>query len=159
MDSFLFREWLRPSRPPVFLTSAPLTAGQRIWAAGDKRAHVGTMPACLSITTEHSPILFTQHNQRPSAAASDMISFGVSDKELDDSLSLAASESEENHSVTDPALLPSSASHNARLRADEELIRVMAKAVNELGLEWSPPEEPPRSRLVPLLPRSTRRAH
>ncbi len=27
---------------------------------------------------------------------------------------------------------------SARLRADEELIRIMTKAVNELGLEWSP---------------------
>ncbi len=49
--------------------------------------------------------------------------------------------------MTDPALLPSSASRNARLRADEELIRIMTKAVNELGLEWSLPEEPPRSSL------------
>ncbi len=96
---------------------------------------------------EHSPVLFTQHDQRPSAAASD-ISFGVSDNELDDILSLAASDAEELlGSVTDPALLPSSASRNARLRADEELIRIMTKAVNELGLEWSPPEEPSRSRL------------
>ncbi len=49
-----------------------------------------------------------------------MILFGVSDNELDDSLSLAASDAEElSGSVTDPALLPSSASRNARLRADE----------------------------------------
>ncbi len=55
---------------------------------------------------EHSPVLFTQHDQRPSAAASDMILFGVSDNELDDSLSLAASDAEElSGSVTDPALL------------------------------------------------------
>ncbi len=40
--------------------------------------------------------------------------------------------------MTDPALLPSSSSRNARLRADEELICIMTKAVNELGLEWSP---------------------
>ncbi len=61
---------------------------------------------------EHSPVLFTQHDQRPSAAASD-ISFGVSDNELDDILSLAASDAEELlGSVTDPALLPSSASRN-----------------------------------------------
>ncbi len=52
---------------------------------------------------------------------------------------LAASDAEElSGSVTDPALLPSSSSHNARLRADEELIRIMTKPVNELGLEWSP---------------------
>ncbi len=40
--------------------------------------------------------------------------------------------------MTDPAILPSSSSHYARLRADEELIGIMTKAVNELGLEWSP---------------------
>ncbi len=58
--------------------------------------------------------------QLPSAAASDMILFCVSDNELDDSLSLAVSDAEElSGSVTDPALLPSSASHDARLRADE----------------------------------------
>ncbi len=97
---------------------------------------------------EHSPVLFTQHDQHPSAAASNMISFGVSDNELDDSLSLAASDTEELlGSVTDPTLLPTSSSHNARLRANEELILVMTKAVNEHRLEWSPPEEPSRSRL------------
>ncbi len=42
---------------------------------------------------------------------------------------------------------PSSSSRSARLRPDEEFIRVMTKAVNELGLEWSPPEEPSCSRL------------
>ncbi len=67
---------------------------------------------------------------------------------MDDSLSLAASDAEElSGSVADPALLPSSASRSARLKADDELIRVMMKAVNELGLEWSPSEEPSRSRL------------
>ncbi len=49
--------------------------------------------------------------------------------------------------MTDPALLPPSSSCNARLRMDEELIRIMTKVVNELGLEWSSPEEPSRSRL------------
>ncbi len=45
---------------------------------------------------EQSPVLFTQLDQRPSAAASDIISFVGSDNELDiDSLSLAASDAEE----------------------------------------------------------------
>ncbi len=97
---------------------------------------------------EHLPVLFSQLDQHPSAAVSDVISFGVSDNELDDSLSLAASDAEElSGSVADPALLPSSASCSARLKADDALIRVMTKAINELGLEWSPPEEPSRSRL------------
>ncbi len=97
---------------------------------------------------EHLPVLFTQLDQRPSVAVSGVISFGVSDNEMDDSLSLAASDAEElSGSVADPALLLSSASRSARLKADDELIRVMTKAVNELGLEWSPTEEPSRSRL------------
>ncbi len=52
---------------------------------------------------EHSPVLFTTHDQRPSAAASDMISFGVSDNGL-------GHQEELSGSVTNPALLPSSAS-------------------------------------------------
>ncbi len=104
---------------------------------------------CASLSRrEHSPVLFTQLDQRPSAAPSDMISFGVSDNERDDCLSLAASDAEElSGSVADPALLTPSASCSARLKADDKLIRVMPKAVNELGVEWSPPEEPYCSRL------------
>ncbi len=69
-----------------------------------------------------------------------MISFGASDGKIYDNLFFpAASDVEElSGSVTDPALLPSSSSHNARLREVEELIRVMTKAFNDLGLEWSP---------------------
>ncbi len=131
------------------------------------------MPAASpSPQRERSPVLFTQHDQRPSTAASDMISSGASDDEMDDSLSLAASDVEElSGSVTDPALFPTSAICNARLRVHEELIRVMIKAVIELGLEWSPPEgaisqqagrvvfprapSGPPPTLIPLLPRSS----
>ncbi len=48
--SFLFREWLHPSCPPIFFLPGiceKKNSVQRIWAAGDKRAHVGSMPACL----------------------------------------------------------------------------------------------------------------
>ncbi len=51
--------------------------------------------ASPSPQSEHSPVLFTQHDQHPSATVSDMILFGVSDNELDDSLSLAAPDAEE----------------------------------------------------------------
>ncbi len=55
--------------------------------------------------------------------------------EMDDSLSLAALDAAElSGSVTDPTLFPLSSSSNARLRMDEELIRVITKAVTELGL-------------------------
>ncbi len=82
---------------------------------------------------EHSSVLFTQHDQRPSAV-SDMISFSASDGEIDDSLFSGGLCS---GSMTDPALLTSSSSRNARLRADEELICIMTKAVKELRHECS----------------------
>jgi hypothetical protein len=43
--------------------------------------------------------------------------------------------------------LPPSSSCSARPRTDDELVRVMSKAVIGLGLEWSPPQEPSRNRL------------
>ncbi len=62
-DSFLFRERLRPScpfpPPPRFLPLRDLwgkNSGQRIWVAGDKRAHVCSMPACLAVTPERESI-------------------------------------------------------------------------------------------------------
>ncbi len=77
-----------------------------------------------------------------------MILFGASNNELDDILFLVASDVDElSGSVAYTALLQSSASRSARLKADDVLIRVMSKAVNELGLEWCPPEETSRSRL------------
>ncbi len=52
---FLFREWSRPSRPPVFFlpgTCEEKTAGQRFSAPGWKRAHAGSDPACLAFATQ-----------------------------------------------------------------------------------------------------------
>ncbi len=104
--------------------------------------------ASLSPHREMSPVLFIQPDQRPSASVSDLVSFGGSDDELaDDSMSLVASDAEElSGSVTDPA--PSGLpAPSAAAGMDAELFRVLSKAVEELGLEWSPPEEPSRSRL------------
>ncbi len=50
----------------------------------------------LSAPREADPVFFSRADQRPSAAASDMVSFGGSEDEiLDDSVSLAASDGEE----------------------------------------------------------------
>ncbi len=80
---------------------------------------------------------------------------------MDDSLSLVASDTEAlSDSVTDLAFLPPSSSHSARPRMDEELVEpLVTKAVSEPGLEWSPPEEPSCSTLVPILSRSPQSAH
>ncbi len=105
--------------------------------------------ASLSPHREISPVLFSQPDQRPSASVSDLVSFGGSDDELaDDSMSLVASDAEElSGSVTDPAPSGLPAPSAAKAGMDAELFRVLSKAVEELGLEWSPPEEPSRSRL------------
>ncbi len=100
--------------------------------------------ASLSPHREVSPVLFSQPDQRPSASTSDLVSFGGSD---DDSMSLAASDAEELlGSVDDPAPSHLPAPSAAKAGMDAELFRVLSKAVEELGLEWSPPEEPSRSR-------------
>lgn len=58
-------------------------------------------------------------------------------------MSLAALDREElSGSVADPTPLPPSEPSAAKVRMDAELLRVLSKAVEELGLEWSPPEEP-----------------
>ncbi len=63
-------------------------------------------------------------------------------------MSLAASDAEElSGSITDPAPSRLPAPSAAKAGMDAELFRVLSKVVKELGLEWSPPEEPSRSRL------------
>ncbi len=106
----------------------------------------------LSPHREVSPVLFFQPDQHPSASASDLVSFGGSDDELaDDSMSLAASDAEElSGSITDPAPSRLPAPSAAKAGMDAELFRVLSKAVKELGLEWSPPEEPCRGAVRPL---------
>ncbi len=64
------------------------------------------------------------------------------------SMSLAASEAEElSGSTADPAPLPPSEPSDVKHGMDAELLRVLSKAVEELGSEGCPPEEPPHSRL------------
>ncbi|XP_051751174.1 uncharacterized protein LOC127513446 [Ctenopharyngodon idella] len=95
------------------------------------------------------PSVSPARTSAPSAIASNLVSFGGSDEEpLDDSMSLVASEAEDwSGSPHDPAPLPSLEPIDARASVDSELIRVYSKAVEQLGLEWSAPEELTRSRL------------
>ncbi|KAL0204019.1 hypothetical protein M9458_002037, partial [Cirrhinus mrigala] len=87
---------------------------------------------------EDSPVLFA-------CSDLDMISFGESEDDMLDSMSLAASDTEElSGSVNDPAPLSSADTSGPRTGTgmDAELFRVRTRAVDELGLEWSPPEKP-----------------
>ncbi len=61
-------------------------------------------------------------------------------------MSLAASDAEEwGGSGGEPKVLPPF--QTLRPKPDAELIRILSKAVEDLGLEWSAPEEPAHSLL------------
>ncbi len=93
------RERLRTSRPPVFFPLRDLWKSEAVdhstlrWVSLSRlRPRV---PHSLP-PREADPIFFSCADQRPSVAASDMVSFGGSKDEIpDDSLSLAASDVEE----------------------------------------------------------------
>ncbi len=116
---------------------------------------------------EHSHVLFTQHDQRPSAV-SDMISFGASDGEIDDSLFFWRLRTRRCVRALWLTLPSQRCLLHVTPDSDEELICIMTKVVNELGLEWSPLRshlaaecfltgryQSPPPMLVPLLPRSS----
>ncbi len=73
---------------------------------------------CSAPHREFSPIHFTRPDQHPSAAASDLVSFGGSDDgEMDDSLALASSDAEElSGPYNDPASLHSCAAQRIQPR-------------------------------------------
>ncbi|KAK2888885.1 hypothetical protein Q8A67_014260 [Cirrhinus molitorella] len=75
---------------------------------------------------EASPILFSYSDQRLSVAASDLRSCRA-------------------RPMTPP--LPSAEPSTASTGMDAKFFHVLSKAVEEMGLEWSPSEEPPCSRL------------
>ncbi|XDV46685.1 hypothetical protein PO909_014527 [Leuciscus waleckii] len=86
--------------------------------------------------------------QMPAAALTVAASRDEADGDaIDDSCSLLASGSEDwSGSIPDPA--PSlQESGGTRASVDAELIRLLTKAVGQLGFEWSPPEEPAPNRL------------
>ncbi len=177
--SFLFRERLRPSCPPIFFLQGiceKKTAARGFeWPVTSELTSAQCpVPRHHRREREHSPILFTQHNQRPSAV-SDMISFGASDSEINDSLFFCRLRTRRCYQAL--WLAPPSYRRPLHVMPDSErmeLIRIMTKAVNELGIEWSTLRSHLAAgwtsvfsrgaikslpTLVPLLPRSSWRAH
>ncbi|KAI2663140.1 ORF V: Enzymatic polyprotein [Labeo rohita] len=143
-----------PRALPFPSSQEPVKKKQR--GRGSQRSELGELTsaqpprASPSPQREGSPVLFTRPDLCPSAAASDMVSFGGSEDDMLDSMSLAASDAEElSGSINNAAPLPSADTSDPRSKTgmDAELFRVLTRAVDELGLEWSPPEEPPRSLL------------
>ncbi len=151
---FLFRERSRPSRPPVFFLSGTLwgkNSGAEVfsaWLKASSRRLRSRVPR-FHHTERFLPSFLSNLTSVPPQAWTIWSRLGGSDDELaDDSMSLVASDAEELWgSATDPAPSGLPAPGAAKAGMDAELFRVLSKAVEELGLEWSPPEEPSRSRL------------
>lgn len=99
--------------------------------------------ALLSLQCLDSLVYFTHEDQCPSSAASGLISLCVFEEEVvpDDSMSLMASDAEEwACSSEDPDTLPPKQATQPSM--DSNLIRGLSKAVEDLDLDWSAPEEP-----------------
>ncbi|XP_067222123.1 scavenger receptor cysteine-rich type 1 protein M130-like [Chanodichthys erythropterus] len=83
---------------------------------------------------EQSPVMFSRPEQRPSADVSDLVSFGGSDEEPDDSMSLAASEAEGwAGELDDPAPLPPLEPIDHGQGMDAELFRILSRAVGDFS--------------------------
>ncbi len=144
------------SRSAYFLESnSTPRALKKLRGRGSQSAETSELTPAQTLRSSFSPpreadhVFFSRADQPPSAAASNMVSFGGSENEiLDDSVSLAASEGEELlGSIYDPALPQSGESSKPKPGTDANLFHVLSRALDELGLEWSLPEEPTHSRL------------
>ncbi|KAI2655719.1 Transposon Ty3-G Gag-Pol polyprotein [Labeo rohita] len=103
---------LLAERPERILTLSPAAepVKKKQRGRGSQRSELGELTsaqpprASPSPQREGSPVLFTRPDLCPSAAASDMVSFGGSEDDMLDSMSLAASDAEElSGSINDPA--------------------------------------------------------
>lgn len=106
-----------PRAPPSFSSREPARKRQR--GRGAQRPDLGELTpaqhprASPSPMREPSPVLFSRPEQRPSAEASDLVSFGgLEDEPLDDSMSLAASAN--MRAVISPLHHGTSAAHGLR---------------------------------------------
>ncbi len=126
----------------VPLVGPPLSWRQERCLAAPPNPTVAPFPGFLSRELFPPP---------PPSNIEEFVSFGQ--EEGDDAMSISASE-EEDWAGSEPHHLDSSEPSDLQ----EELMRVLSKAVQELGLSWSPPEEPVRSKLDLWYFRSTRKA-
>ncbi len=109
------------------------------------------LPCRRTQRSPHSPISFPEDCFRPPSNIEGFVAFGH--EEGDEAMSISASE-KEDWAGSEPEQLGSSEPSGLQ----EELMRVLSKAVQELELTWNPPEEPVRSKLDSWYFRSTRKA-
>ncbi len=141
------RYGLRPIRGGAHCRQRAASGARPLLAAG--------APSCRAAEPNGRPIprfpFPRTVSAPPPSNIEEFVSFGQ--EEGDDAMSISASE-KEDWAGSEPHHLDSSEPSDLQ----EELMRVLSKAVQELGLTWSPPEEPVRSKLDSWYFRSTRKA-
>lgn len=105
--------------------------------------HMGDCTGIRCDSPTRSPVYFSEESLRPGPGALEMISVGAAgDDDLDKAMSLTASEREwADHSLEERSEAEGQAAFQ------DELVRILTKAVSELGLEWDSPDEPMKSKL------------
>ncbi|XP_056608266.1 uncharacterized protein LOC130425869 [Triplophysa dalaica] len=98
-----------------------------------------TAPGRCPLPSPHSPVLYADESLRPPPSVLGAVSFGA--EEDDDSMSISASDKDWAGSERDRPDLESTPDLH------EEFMRVLEKAVSELDITWSSPEEPAKSKL------------
>ncbi len=90
----------------------------------------------------HSLVCFAEESLRPTPGASEIISFSVAgDDDLDEAMSLMASEKDWAHSPEEHSEVEGNTAFQ------DEIVRILTKAVSDLCLEWESPDEPAKSKL------------
>ncbi|KAL0163864.1 hypothetical protein M9458_039617, partial [Cirrhinus mrigala] len=130
---------VQKKRHPWRLLPAASHCRQRA-AGGTAAAHGRPRTKKGCSTPPGSPVCFAEESLRPTPGASEIISFGAEEgDDLDEALSLTASEkdraSEEHSEVEGHAAF------------QDKLVRILTRAVSDLGLEWEKAGEPARSKL------------
>ncbi|KAL1278055.1 hypothetical protein QQF64_024728 [Cirrhinus molitorella] len=131
---------VRPAAASVPLVGPPSPDGESI-----------ALPPRRPQRSPRSPVSFSEDCFRAPSDIGGFVSFGQ--EEEVDLMSISASE-REDWAGSEADQLDSAGTPDLQ----EELMRVLSKAVQELELTWSPPEEPARSKLDSWYFRSTRKA-
>lgn len=104
-----------------------------------------------------SPVFFADESLRPADEAAEVVRFGASGDD-DELMSLAASDRDLSESEELGETEKERAEWDAPPALHEELVRVLTRAVQDLGLEWDSPDEPAKSKLDTWFLQQGRRA-
>ncbi|RXN21395.1 kinase C alpha type-like protein [Labeo rohita] len=95
----------------------------------------------IGLPALRSPVHFAEESLRPTPGASEIISFGAEEgNDLDEAMSLTASEKDRAQASEERSEVEG---HTA---FQDKLVRILTRAVSDLGLEWEKADEPARSK-------------